>query len=186
MKTTVAVLITLGIGVALAFYYFIKLRGSEDKIQRQSWPGVCVLFIFGFGFLAACVNGASVYVHTINNYEKSGHSKAKYFLYYTAHFNDGSSKSTYLPLYGDDWIQNNTSSELSLYSIVYGQSESYATQLIRPNTISKAVCNPSYFFEPIPTQILYGSRYRSSGKTKGLVLKRGDPIEHKETNYLPY
>ena len=183
MKTIVTVLITIGIGVTLAFYYFLRVKGSEDMIKRQSWPVVAVLLILGFGLFAACINGASVYVHTINGYGKSDHSKAKYFLFYTAHFNDGSSKRTYLPLYGNDWIQNNTSSELSLHSIVYGHSESYAIQIIRPNTLSKASCNPSYFFEPIPARIIYRSRYKSSGRTKGLILKRGDPIKHKENNY---
>ena len=181
MKSIFAVSLTLIIGITLAVYYCIRHRDPKEISSRY---GVVALFIFGFGFLAAIVNNASVPVYTITECQKTGYTKTSYFLYYTAHFHNNETQKVFLRPNAVGCIQNNTNVDLCLYSVVYGQSESYDAKVIRPNTLITVDFKPRFFFEPVPSRILYSSRrHHSSGKTFGVVLRRGEKIQYKEVKY---
>ncbi|MBP5190392.1 MAG: hypothetical protein J6031_05710 [Bacteroidales bacterium] len=178
MRSTIAIIIVACIVVGICIYLC-----SRNK--KEFWTGIIIGGIIIGCFLAAIVNAASPIITIIKGCDKDSCIKAHYFLFYKAKLTDNKSQIVFLVPYGKGAVQNETDIDLIGIPIQFEDYKHYSPISLPAHSVNKIPDEPSYFFEKVPTNILTYSR---SGKTKWLILKKGDEVQYQETHkrMMPY
>lgn len=143
--------------------------------------GLTMLTLTLYGIIAIVLAALSIEVTTINGGRKSDCITKRYFLFYSANGLAKESNTVFLMPFGKDVIFNNTNAKLVSRPIVYGEiKKHYEPVLLQPRTITKVKETPEYFFEPVPDQIMYKSRYSSSGRVYWAIVRAGESLRYTE------
>lgn len=180
-----SVLIMIACIVVIAIIYLCYKNRKSIKVKTLDAGlifGLSMVTLTLYGIIAFVCLAISTEVTTINGGRKSDCITKRYILFYNANGLAKESNTVFLMPFGKDVIFNNTKVKLVCRPIVYGEAKKhYEPILLQPRAITKVKETPRYFFEPVPNQIMYKSRYSSSGRVYWAVIKSGESIRYKDT-----